>query len=339
MSTLRRYLENLDLGLDDDIASLIDSRVGKIESTVCTLPTVYKYYSANRRSFFYSPQVRFTQHAELNDPFEFSRRWQSESFVDARPMLMEKVQKGLSTVVNNVEFLSEALREEFKSKGINLSPSQMEFLKQFLQTPEGREFLRIGQEASAATLGPMMDYVMKNLEERFQKQLQNLIAQWGIFAVSESPINQQMWSHYADNGAGFVVGFDAQHDFFFSTAAPRRNLLRKVVYSDERVSNFWGNPYFLFLVKNSGWSYEREWRMMKELAECNEHSIVDGKDVFLCNVPREAIKEIYFGYAYDASKIESDFSELYRGGCETKSYKVDANRVTGQLESQLVKIP
>jgi Protein of unknown function (DUF2971) len=339
MVTLRQYLENIDLGLDDDIASLIDPRVDEIESTVCALPIVYKYYSANRRRFFHSPQVRFTQHAELNDPFEFSRRWQSESFIDARPKLMGKVQKGVSTVLSNVEFVSEALQEEFKGNGIELSPPQMDLLKQLLQTPEGQEFLRLGQEASAAKLGPMMDYVIKTLEERLQQQLQGLIAQWGIFSISESPINQQMWSHYSENGAGFVVGFDAQHDFFFSTATPRRNLLRKVVYSDERVTNFWRNPYFLFLVKNSGWSYEREWRMMKELVECSEHLIVDGKDIFLCNVPRGVIKEIYFGYAYDASKIESDANEFYRDGCETKFYKVDANRITGQLEPQLIKMP
>ncbi len=195
------------------------------------------------------------------------------------------------------------------------------------------------QEASAVKLRPMMDYVNQNLEERFQQQLQNLIAQWGIFSVSESPVNQLMWSHYAQNGAGFVVGFDAQHDFFFSTDAPRRNLLRKVVYSDERVTNFWRNPYFLFLVKKSGWSYEREWRMMKELAECSEHRIIDGKDIFLCNIPRGVIKEIYFGYAYEVSAMESDVSELGRDDCETKFYKVDANRVTGQLEPQLIEIP
>ena len=79
--------------------------------------------------------------------------------------------------------------------------------------------------------------------------------------------------------------------------------------------------------------------MMKELAECSEHRIIDGKDIFLCNIPRGVIKEIYFGYAYEVSAMESDVSELGRDDCETKFYKVDANRVTGQLEPQLIEIP
>ena len=118
MRTLRQLLENLDLGLDDDIASLIDPRVDEIESTVCRLPIVSTNTIRNQANFFFrSPQVRFTQHSELNDPFEFSRRWQSESFIDARPMLMEKVQKGVSTVLSNVEFTGETLREESQRQG------------------------------------------------------------------------------------------------------------------------------------------------------------------------------------------------------------------------------
>lgn len=332
MRTLGEYLENVDLEVD--VSSLIDPRVDEIESTICTLPIVYKYYPADRRSFFRNPQIRFTQQAELNDPFELSRRWQSESFVDARPFLMDKVQKGLSIIFGDAAFMSGRLQEELESKGIDLTPQQVDVLRQLLQTREGQALFDLARQACAASLVPMMDYVLKSVEERFQQRLEDLIARWGIFSISETPNNQQMWAHYASDGAGFVVGFDAQHPFFFSSAVPRKNLIRKVVYSDERVSNFWRNPYFLFLVKDSGWSYEREWRMMKELHECEEHRVVDGKDVFLANVPRAVIKEIYFGYAYDPTKIETDVNELSRDNWEPTLIRVRANRFAGRLESE-----
>jgi hypothetical protein len=110
------------------------------------------------------------------------------------------------------------------------------------------------------------------------------------------------------------------------------------VYSDERVSNFWRNPYFFFLVKSSGWSYEREWRMMKELADCDEHRVVDDKNIFICHVPRAIVKEICFGYAYDPSRIEIDGNAFSLDGYEPKLCRIHANRLTGQLEPQPIKL-
>jgi hypothetical protein len=140
-----------------------------------------------------------------------------------------------------------------------------------------------------------------------------------------------MWAHYADQGSGFVVGLDSKNSLFLSKCNPRKNLLRKVLYSDQRIQNFWNNPYYLFLVKNSGWSYEREWRIIKELSECDECHVVGGDQIFLSRVPCEAIKEIYFGYCYEMSQVKKDMYDLACLGCDPAFFKIDVDARTGQF--------
>lgn len=48
-----------------------------------------------------------------------------------------------------------------------------------------------------------------------------------------------------------MIGFDAAHPFFVSKEIKDKSLLRKVLYSDSRIENFWNNPYYLFMVKNA----------------------------------------------------------------------------------------
>ena len=148
-----------------------------------------------------------------------------------------------------------------------------------LETTQGKEILNAVQMAIEPRMTTMVEYVFERMEQQFQERLDSLVSRWGVFSVTELPLNHQMWAHYADAGTGFVVGFDSRDSFFLSKEVPGKNLLRKVLYSDERVKNFWNNPYFLFLVKNADWSYEREWRIFKELLECEEHGIMNGDSV------------------------------------------------------------
>ncbi|MCV2884796.1 DUF2971 domain-containing protein [Aestuariibacter sp. AA17] len=37
----------------------------------------------------------------------------------------------------------------------------------------------------------------------------------GILSLSKTNENLLMWSHYAQNHQGFVIGFNEEHDFFF----------------------------------------------------------------------------------------------------------------------------
>ena len=78
-----------------------------------------------------------------------------------------------------------------------------------------------------------------------------------------------MWAHYGDRYRGFCLGFDV----------PKRPLttdtrLAQVKYVEHRLS--WPRergPEFLdriFVTKFSHWSYEREWRLLMALDDCEK---------------------------------------------------------------------
>jgi len=326
MGALKEYLDRQ--AWDIDYSSLIDPDVDKIESTVYSKPLVYKYFSESRSSFFACPQVRFTQRGALNDPFEMTQRWESVSTAGLRKITTKRLQQLVPMILNNRDLLVKLFQEELHAHGGTLTPEQMDSI---LQTPQGKKILDAAQTAIGPRMTTMVEYVFERIEQQFQERLDSLVSQWGVFSVTELPLNHQMWAHYADEGAGFVIGFDSQHSLFLSKEVSGKNLLRKVLYSDERVKNVWNNPYYLFLVKNSGWSYEREWRMFKELSECDEHGIVDRGSVYLSQVPYTAIKEVYFGYRCEDSQIEQSKASLIRLGCGAAFFKVEVVPESGQL--------
>jgi DUF2971 family protein len=326
MGVLKEYLDSQ--AWDIDYSSIIDPDVDKIESTVYSKPLVYKYYSGSRYGFFACPQVRFTQRSALNDPFEMRQRWESVNTAGLRKITTERLRQLVPMILNNRHLLVQLLQEELNTRGVTLTPEQMDSI---LQTPQGKQILDAAQTAVEPRMIAMAECVFEKVEQKFQERLDSLVSQWGVFSVTELPLNHQMWAHYADEGAGFVIGFDSQHSFFLSKVVLGKNLLRKVLYSDERVQKFWNNPYYLFLVKNADWSYEREWRMFKELSECDEHRIVKGGSVYLSHLPYAAIKEVYFGYQCEASQIEQSKASLIRLDSEAPFFKVEVVHESGQL--------
>ena len=244
MGALKEYLDSQPW--DIDYSSLIDPDVEKIESTVYSKPLVYKYFSGSRDSFFENPQIRFTQRSALNDPFEMRQRWQSVSTVGLRRIAIEGLQRLVPKILNNRLLLVQLLQEELDARGITLAREQVNAA---LKTPQGKQILSAVQAAIEPRMVAMVEYVFEKIEQQFQERLDSLVSQWGVFSVTELPLNHQMWAHYADEGVGFVVGFDSQHSFFLSKEIPGKNLLRKVLYSDERVRNFWNNPYLLIPCK------------------------------------------------------------------------------------------
>src|SRR5206468_3082082 len=97
------------------------------------------------------------------------------------------------------------------------------------------------------------------------------------------PLDAYMWREYAADGHGFVVEFDAKHRFFShkTDEGKRRKLLRKVMYRDDKINDFWRNPYYLFLVKETKWAFEKEWRMLRSLDQCRIQTLPSGKYLYL----------------------------------------------------------
>lgn len=317
-----------------DLSSLFDPDVEKIEKTKYAADAIYKYFPPVRRGFFSRPQLRFSQKDVLNDPFEMSRRWKEARNVGLR----EYIETGLRYVLPRVFTDKEVLLERFteqgeKELGRRITRNERRRLESILTSPAGQTFIQSQLVHAQQLVGPLLEVTFARLEADFDKLMEEILAKDGILSLTEDHLNEVMWAHYAENFTGFVVGFDCTNDFFFHTDDKgRRSLLRKVIYADDRVENFWRNPYYSFLVKTSRWEYECEWRMLKPLSDCDER-VNTMPPVCLWNVNPKMIKSVYFGFRYDDRTRTEDIANLRKIGAGSDFYLVRPNLTAGTLEA------
>ncbi|MBA3571840.1 MAG: DUF2971 domain-containing protein [Pyrinomonadaceae bacterium] len=129
----------------------------------------------------------------------------------------------------------------------------------------------------------------------------------GILCLSEVNDSLLMWSHYTDSHRGFVVGFDSENSFFSHkrTDQDEFGFLRRVEYTPERpqvvLSDTSSGQWFQ--TKAEHWAYEREWRILRVLAEAGYR--VDRLPFPIClfDYPPEAVREIIVGMRSDSSLL------------------------------------
>jgi len=135
-------------------------------------------------------------------------------------------------------------------------------------------------------------------------------SQIGILCLTERPDDILMWSHYAENHTGFVIGFDTEKTDFFKHKLHEPGEigeLRRVNYSDKRPAVQF--PYTeespdvdIFFTKNKDWEYQAEWRIVRFLSDANTQS---KPNIHLFSIPPNCIQEIIFGSNAEKSKEPS----------------------------------
>jgi hypothetical protein len=295
MGVLDKFLDTLPDTFD--ATTLFDPDVNAIESTIYPQSTIYKYYPSARRGFFGAPQIRFSPREALNDPFEMSRRWRQTSADGLRAYVKDKLNVSMPAAFSDRNLLISVFAEGLAEKGQTLTTEQMKRAESILESSTGQEFLKLQLEAAQQMMLPVVDAIFGQLENELDQILDKVVSSSGVLSLTEDALSDQMWAHYADQGKGFVVGFDARHPFFFHIdGSANRHLLKKVIYTDQQTENFWKNPYYLFLVKATGWAYEKEWRMFKKFADSHQSILTLNPPLHLWNVPPDMIKTIHFGY-------------------------------------------
>ncbi len=76
-----------------------------------------------------------------------------------------------------------------------------------------------------------------------------------------------MWTHYASEHRGFVIGFDSSSDWLTSSEKGARSGFmspRKIRYSKLRPKRHYSKLFY----KSENWRYEKEWRVLFPLSEC-----------------------------------------------------------------------
>lgn len=147
----------------------------------------------------------------------------------------------------------------------------------------------------------------------------NLIAprmnQFGILSLTDNPSSFEMWCHYANGHNGFLIEFNIP-----DKAKPTLQLteevnlkLHKVIYVKDYVINLdrlyrGGNsiPFHrirdaIFLRKTKHWKYEREYRIVRQLSECETYqspatrTSYRDKEVYLFPLSLSCICNVVFG--------------------------------------------
>lgn len=105
-------------------------------------------------------------------------------------------------------------------------------------------------------------YHPEKLKKENNEQLEKWNLEIGLLSLSSTPTNILMWSHYAMNHQGFVVGLDtnsliADYDFDYIEPINYQEKYPLISGKDDNTIQF----YKKFFSKSDFWNYEDEWRI------------------------------------------------------------------------------
>lgn len=234
---------------------------------------VYKYHKINQHLFslLENRKLWFAHQNELNDPFDCKYAF-SDDFLFS---LFKRS--------------SESLLVDLKKKNPLLNfPLADDFLKNKLPVLKSKENMN-----------------------RFYNTLFGEKLGWNVCCFTTNPLNEIMWSHYADNQKGVCLEFD------LSKTPQLHNKLFQVNYTDTfpEISSIDMLPTAL-LTKRTAWNYEDEWRILT-----NEK----GEKRF----NRESLSGIYFGCYVSKKTISKIRKMIIKSGYNNLDFKQLTFRIKG----------
>lgn len=233
----------------------------------------YKYLHPDRADVLENLKIRYTQVSALNDPFE------------ALPGIIEKGKDWYWQRFKSI------INEEMERQGIKGESKRKQYFR--LRKKEFNNFYRCYTDTK----------YLRQLTEDVHK-MSSIVD--GCLSLSGTNKNILMWSHYACNHEGFVLGFDGDHDYFGKRVIP-------IIYTNVRpfvdptTSRQSGE---LFYTKSKDWEYEQEYRKFESLVPslplengnsflpCYESDLkkAETKDLFLFDFPKEAVVCVVLGW-------------------------------------------
>ena len=138
-----------------------------------------------------------------------------------------------------------------------------------------------------------------------------LSIRFGVVAFSSSALHPLLWAHYADSGAGVVIGYRVSILREATSGYERLGAVQyleeppvsggHVIFKDE------GNLHAILLTKASYWNYEQEWRLTMELKNTIGTGKEDrsGNSINLCPISNEAVTEVYVTERTSPATVET----------------------------------
>jgi hypothetical protein len=233
---------------------------------------LFKYCDVRGIDILESRRLKVTPPNEFNDPFEF----------------MPKVEFAVSrSRVRNDMTSKRMLRKLWKELKLDIDFAAFE-----------RTFLERFEKVGSRHVRSLLNSLQVAADEARDDLVNYLSTEFALICFSEIPDNFLMWSHYTDGHKGIVVGFNARAKFF-----RQGGNLMPVVYRSERVAaaftseglEFVESTDSLMRTKSLDWSYEKEWRQMFSISECQRVHLDGGKVFYFQSLPPRAISSVTLG--------------------------------------------
>ncbi|ASC64587.1 hypothetical protein B9P52_09850 [Achromobacter denitrificans] len=275
--------------------------------TVAILPKrLYKYLVPERVDAVENAVLRYSPFGAFNDPFE------------GRPHVTE-IATDEDLLITMNEVMPDELRRGYESlpQHVRARLSYSLFSQLAVHFFEKQKPLLL-QQVQAFT---------PDFTDRMYKSIDSAL---GALCLTEAPDNQLMWGHYAASSSGFVLEFDAYHSHFDERRSESDDFryLRRVCYRDERPSGPMSqmNATDWMLVKSSHWSYEREWRIFRALADAKIVLSSTPYPIHLFSFPRQALTSVILG-ARISSQTETSIRQALDSHSEYKAVQLKRARV------------
>jgi hypothetical protein len=274
---------------------------------------IYKYLHPDRKDFFKSYRLRFTQPMALNDPYECLS---AISETDYRKLLEKAVKS-----VENEDLISRIATNEVERQMIlnELSSACESLEKQYKESNKVEEMF--------------LESYLRNLNDRLV-----------IFCLSKRNDSSLMWSHYTNGHKGFIIGFDSEHQFFKRQKDDPKDIgtLEEVRYSMDRYVVDIADLEFtseLFLIKNEEWEYEQEMRLARKQNQASEVIDNQAPKIFLFDIPKDAITSVIFGIN-SSDELKKEIKEIlksdeilrniphYQAYMDYKTFKIQTRKIS-----------
>jgi len=216
--------------------------------------TLYKYLQKERIDVLQNREIRFTQAAALNDPFEINPYL--DTLVRRSTLTARFAATPPDPTPNLIEWYSHLPPEQKKRLPLD---DVLRAAKEWMSSAEGKRQLE-------ELIGIAADAMKEVTEETRDSLFRRLRTEIGILSLSEIADGALLWAHYASDHQGFVIGFDESSRLLNSPRAPQDEFFRtrKVNYTTpvefadlEDLAN-----HNLLISKAPDWEHEREWRVL-----------------------------------------------------------------------------
>ena len=142
-----------------------------------------------------------------------------------------------------------------------------------------------------------------DLIENAKKNVRKWFNSIGVLSLAGSNENQTLWERYAENGAGFVVGFRPRFPPIAKTPedAPDEGNIRRIQYLPNKtvipVDEFENNSGDFPFQKREKWKCEGEWRVIRRLSrrEISTNDSTGTEGIFLWRIDPRGIARIDIG--------------------------------------------